>query len=361
MDNILDNAYESAKQVIEKCSTNHGLFASAGKKAYRGVWSRDSFISLFAAEKEFKEVFKKSLITLEKNQSIHGQIPNAVLKFEAKKPEVDYLSIDSTLWYIIGHYTYKKAYGNSLFNKKSIQKALEWLENQDLGENKLLVQLPTTDWQDAFPHRYGYTINTQALYYYVLSLTGKKSQAKKLKNLVNNSHDWSLWQGNFYYSYRWKNHGKYKEIGNWFDSLGNLLAIIFDLADESQAEKIISYIKSKKINQPYALKAISPPIKPNSKYWQNYYLDCEAGKPYHYLNAGVWPFIGGFYVLALIKLKKFKEAEQELTKLAEINLKGNFPEWINPKNIKTYGSYQAWSAGTYTLAYNSLKKKRVLI
>ena len=31
-----------------------------------------------------------------------------------------------------------------------------------------------------------------------------------------------------------------KKIGNWFDSLGNLLAIIFDLADKERAEKILA-------------------------------------------------------------------------------------------------------------------------
>jgi hypothetical protein len=50
-----------------------------------------------------------------------------------------------------------------------------------------------------------------------------------------------------------------------------------------------------------------------------------------------------------------------LEKLAEGNLKGNFPEWINPITKKMYGKYQAWSAGTYIWAYECLKKKRVLI
>jgi hypothetical protein len=60
-------------------------------------------------------------------------------------------------------------------------------------------------------------------------------------------------------------------------------------------------------------------------------------------------------------LKKFKEAEKELGKLAEGNLKGNFPEWINPLNKKMYGKFQAWSAGAYIWAYESLKAKKVLI
>jgi len=366
--NILDEAYKKAIETLKACSTKHGLFASGGKKGYKGVWARDSTISLIGASvgdknKLFKEVFKSSLLTLAKHQSEKGQIPNAVLHFNRAKPQVDYLSIDSSLWFVIGHYIYKKKYGDELFNKhkNNIKKAATWLSYQDIGEDITLEQLPTTDWQDAFPHKYGDTINTQALYYYVLNLIGKKKEAEKLKQEVNEIGDLKLWNNNFYYAYRWKNHHKYKELGEWFDSLGNLLAIVFGLADKKQAEKIISYIKNKKINLPYPVKSIYPVIKKSSKYWQDYYLDCEAGKPYHYLNAGIWPYIGGFYVLALIKLKRFKEAEEELKKLAEANIRGNFPEWVNPINKKTYGNLQAWDAGMYIAAYESLKKKKCLI
>jgi glycogen debranching enzyme len=366
-ENVLDKAYKKAIKTLKSCSTSYGLYASGGKKGYKGVWARDSMISLIGAstiKSDFiQEQFKKSLIMLGKHQSKHGQIPNAVYKFEETKPKVDYLSIDSSLWFIIGHYIYKKRYGNNLFKqyRKNIEKATTWLSYQDISEDITLEQLPTTDWQDAFPHKYGDTINTQALYYFVLNLIGKKKQAKKLKQQVNETGDLKLWNDNFYYAYRWKNHNKYKEIGDWFDSLGNLLAIIFGLADKNESEQILRYIKDKKINLPYPVKSIYPVIKKESKYWQDYYLDCEAGKPNHYLNGGIWTYIGGFYVLALIKLKKFREAEKELEKLAEANLRGNFPEWIDPINKKTYGKLQAWSAGTYMLAYESLNKKKVLI
>jgi len=362
---MIDECYEKAKEVIRQCSTKHGLFASAGKKGYNAIWARDSMISLIGASSanEFKEVFRQSLITLANNQSKKGQIPNAVDKWSERKPHVDFASIDSSLWYLIGHYVYSIRYDDySLFKKyrKSIEKVLFWLSCWDMGENGLLEQLPTTDWQDAFPHKYGQTINTQALYYKVLNLAGEKREANKLKFMVNDHEGTKLWNNNFYAPYRWKNHNKYKEIGEWFDSLGNLLAIVFDLADKSRAEKIISYIEKNKINKPYPIKAIYPPIKKGSKYWQDYFEDCDAKEPYHYLNGGIWTYIGGFYVLSLIKLKKFKKAEKELKKLAEANLKGDFPEWVNPPTKEPHGRLQAWNAGMYILAHESLKKKKVL-
>ena len=362
-------AYEKAKEVITICSTENGLYASGGSKGYKGVWSRDSMISLIGAslvkERKFQNQFKKSINTLGKSQSKKGQIPNAIYGWEHKKIYTDYLSIDSTMWWIIGNFIYKKRYqDNSLFNKfkKKIEKGINWLSYQDMGENVLLQQPPTTDWQDAFPHKYGHTLNTQALYYKTLLLLGKKELAAKLKKYINNNKELKLWNGKFYWAYRWKNHNKYKEVGKWFDSLGNLLAIIFDLAPKEKANKILDYIKKKKINQPYPVKTIDPPIGKTSEYWKDYYKDCSAGKPHNYLNGGIWPFIGSFYILALIKTKRFKEAKKELKQLAKSNLKTKpFPEWINPIDKKSHGKFQAWNAGTYILAYESLKKKKVLI
>jgi glucosamine-6-phosphate deaminase len=365
----LDKVYREAKEIIKRCSTKYGLFASGGRKGYKGVWARDTAISLIGASvgknKEFKKVFRKSLETLKKGQSRLGQIPNAILKFKAKKLQIDYKSIDSSLWFVIAEYFYKKNFrDDSLFkkHKKAIRQAIRWITYRDVGEDITLEQLPTTDWQDAFPNKYGAVISTQALYYRVLELVGDKNRLKKLKHVVNVKPDDKLWNGNFYWAYRWKNHRKYKEIGDWFDSFGNLIAIIFGLADSEKAKKILRYIEKNKIAKPYPIKSIHPVIKKSSKYWEDYYLDAGA-TPNKYLNGGIWPFIGGFYILTLIKTKEFQKAEKELKLLAEANLKSKnnfFPEWINPRTKEVHGKFQAWSAGTYIWAYNSLKKRKVL-
>ena len=367
----VDLAYRQAILVLEKCTTVNGFYAAY--PGYQGVWSRDSIITSIGASlinnSKFKEAFKQSLITLEKNQSKKGQIPNAVLK-----NKTDYKSLDSSLWFIIGHYLYKKRYkDNSLFNKskKNIDMAFDWLSYQDMGEDGLLEQLPTTDWQDAFPHRYGHTINTQVLWYFVLNLIGNKKDARFLKKKVNFNRDDGLWDKNngYYLPWRWKNHGEFKELGEWFDTLANLLAIIFNLSNKNQSEKILRYIKENNIDKPFPIKALYPPIKKGTKDWQDYFNDCEARLPNHYLNGGIWTYIGGFYVLALIKTKRYEEAKKQLEILAKANLqKPFFSEWLNGitgrpglSGDKSYEGKQAWSAGMYILAYESVKKKKVLI
>lgn len=371
---IEKEAYNQAIKILDMCSTKNGFFAAY--PGYDAVWARDSMIISLGAsliDDKYKETFKQSLITLANNQSENGQIPNAVDTFsKERKPHVDYKTLDSSLWFIIGHHIYKNRYNDdSLFKKheQKIKKALFWISMQDSGEDYMPEQQPTSDWFDAFPHRYGHTINTQALYYKCLILQNQNQLASKVNYAVNKNEDVSLWNGRFYLPWRWKNHNKYQEKGQWFDSLGNLLAIIFELSSKEQTEKILKHIKKEKIDSPFPIKAISPPIYKGSKDWQDYFLDCEAGIPFHYSNGGIWTFIGGFYVLALIKAKKYQEAKIQLKQLAIANMKnnGNFAEWLNGKTGEVGNSqsgkesYQGWNAGAYILAYESLKQKKVLI
>jgi glycogen debranching enzyme len=369
--NIKKEAYNKAIEVLEKCITPIGF--TAANPSYQAIWSRDSMITSLGAslvgKPEFKDAFKKSLNILAEKQSELGQIPNAV---HIKGLKADFASIDSSLWFIIGEHLYAERFKDKSLlkkHKKNIEKAFLWLRYQDFGEDSLPEQQPTSDWQDAFPHRYGHTIHTQALYFKVLNLLNKKEIIKKVVARVNHPID-GLWNKDYFYSYRWKNHNKYNELGEWFDSLANILAIVYGLADKRQSDKILDYIKKEKIDVPYTVKCMYPAIKRDSRDWYDYFLDCEADKEYHYSNGGIWPYVGGFYILALIKQKRFKEAEKQLEKLAELNMKKNgaFWEWFDGKTgepgttgWKKDNKNQAWNAGMYILAYESLKKKKVLI
>ncbi len=368
--NQTELAYQKAIDVVDKCCTKNGIYASA--YGYTAIWARDSMITFLGASliknNSFKECFKKTLIALSKYQSKLGEIPNNIDLWSKRMNKVTFASIDSSLWYIIGMYSYSKRYNDkSLLRKykKNINKALLWVDYQDSGKDMLPEQQPTTDWQDAFPHKYGHVLNTQALYYAALKLL-KRSKAKKIKNLINGKIrkdlDFFNHKYGFYLPWIWKSHDGIREEAHWFDSLGNLLMIVFDVADKPKGKKILEYIEKHKINKPYPVKALYPPLRKGTKQWKRYFEKCEAKLPYHYLNGGIWPYIGGFYILALIKYKKFKEAEKELKKLAESCLKGKtFPEWLDGKTGKPYGKYQAWDAGMYILAYESLKKRRVLL
>jgi len=367
---LVDEVYDRSVEVVKKSCTKNGLYASVN--GYNSVWARDSMISFLGIsllDKKFKRTFEKTLITLSKYQSKLGQIPNNVDIFKDSKTKegVSYATIDSSLWYIIGHYVFASRYKDKKLLKrfkKNIDRALLWVKYQDAGEDLMPEQQPTSDWQDAFPHKYGHTINTQALYYKALNLVGEKRLAGRLKGLVNGRSDKALFdrKKGFYLPFAWKNHDGLKEEGDWFDSLGNLLAVNFDLADRNKALSILNHIKNKGIDKPYPVKAIYPPITRESKHWQDYYVK-SGSFPYKYLNGGVWTYIGGFYVVGLVKMKKINEAKNVLRRLAEANEKSDFAEWMDGRTGKPSGgkSEQTWNAGLYILAYESVNKKKSLI
>jgi glycogen debranching enzyme len=363
---LVDDAYVKAIEVVDKCCTSNGIYASGTAKGYTSVWARDSMITLIGASLtgKYKEQFRKSLETLTKYQHELGQIPNNVDIFDkSRKPSVDFATIDSTLWYIIGNYIYAQRYkDNSLLkkHKKAIEKAFLWIRYQDAGNDGMPEQQPTSDWQDAFPHKYGHCINTQALYYGALMLSGKREEAGILKQKVNSElYDEEL---GFYLAYRWKNHHEFQEKGTWFDSLGNFLAVFFQLAEKKVSQKILNHVLGDHIEQPYPVKTIYPPIEPGNPDWKNYYWADGAGVPEKYLNGGIWPFNGGFYVTTLALMKDNKEAKLQLKRLAEVNKLGKegeweFNEWVDWDGIPRGQTYQAWSAGTYIMAHKAVKLK----
>ena len=80
----------------------------------------------------------------------------------------------------------------------------------------------------------------------------------------------------------------------------------------------------------------------------------------HYHNGGVWPFIGGFYVAALVKARRLETAAQTLDRLTELNRSGEFNEWHHGQTHEPMGvANQAWSAALYLFACECVKRSDV--
>lgn len=379
---IISQAREEAVNVLKSCVRKNGFFASGLKGGYEALWARDSMTCAMGAStvgEEFKEAMRHSLETLAKNQTALGLIPNCVGSYNTEREsDVTFNSIDAPQWYIIGHFVYAKAYKDTSLLKKyreSIFKALLWLKYQDPNNDKLLVQQPTMDWMDAFPHKYGRVLHTQALYYGLLTLVGDHELAKYIKRIINGETQkyLSLYDKKlgFYLPWIWKDHGGDREQEEWFDSAANLLAIVTGLATPAIAKNILNYIDKNKVNRPYPCKNIWPPIEPGSPAWKKYFENCDARTPLHYINGGVWPWIGGLYIAALVKTKQYKKAESELkifakgvmqgAKLRDMDKPYDFNEWLDGKTGEAKGEpNQAWTAGMYLYGYECVKQKKVL-
>jgi len=89
-------------------------------------------------------------------------------------------------------------------------------------------------------------------------------------------------------------------------------------------------------------------------------------KPGEYHNGGIWPFIAGFYVAALVAAKRFSLAEEKLMVLTQCvrksydkNLPFGFNEWIKSQDGEPMGQdWQTWSAALYLYAALCVEEKK---
>ena len=86
-----------------------------------------------------------------------------------------------------------------------------------------------------------------------------------------------------------------------------------------------------------------PPVQPGDPDWRDYYSELNLPNRYH--NGGIWPFIGGFYVAALVKAGKFDEAQSALDRLVRLNRDGEFNEWHHGATGGTVGRARSGVVG----------------
>lgn len=152
----------------------------------------------------------------------------------------------------------------------------------------------------------------------------------------------------------------FREFGHTFDGLGNSLAIILGIADEDRTEAILTHAHASGADRPYPLKAFSPSIYPGDRDWREYYRSRNLNLPDQYHNGGIWPFVGGFWVLALTRLGKLEQAWAELEKLAYVNSLDDwrFTEWFHGQTLAPMGmAGQSWNAAMFLLARRALENR----
>jgi glycogen debranching enzyme len=107
-----------------------------------------------------------------------------------------------------------------------------------------------------------------------------------------------------------------------------------------------------------------PFIRPEDPDWHERYSVYNNPGEYH--NGGIWPFICGLYVAALVAAKRYELAGKKLMALTHIiktsndrNIDFGFNEWLKARNGKAMGQdWQTWSASLYLYAVKCVEEKR---
>ena len=352
----------------------HGLPRTAGW-GYPEPYTRDLMFSIFgiavSGNRKLLASIRKVLETLAKNQTEHGHIPSLVHDKE------DRGSSDTTPLFLLGTGIFRKISGENDFLSQAVEKALTWMDYQSPSDRNMIAQQPTSDWRDE-QWVTGYGLFVNALVYSYLRILGKNEKADKMHSEMRrfiikggtkhrHVHEGLTVKHKPYYAlWSYKIHSSER-----FDLLGNSLAILSGIASPTRADQMISWIEEEctAMKKSGDLAIDLPPnffpfIRPEDPDWLPRYA--LYNKPGEYHNGGIWPFVCGFYVAALVAAKKYTLAREKLVALTHLvrlsgtaKLSFGFNEWIKAQNGRPMGQdWQTWSASIYLYAVKCVEEKR---
>ncbi|MHC4396776.1 MAG: glycoside hydrolase 100 family protein [Planctomycetota bacterium] len=366
--NLIGQAKAAAIKVL--LHNMHGPYRGLPRAAgwgYPEPYTRDLMISslgiLVSGNKKLIESLRRVLETLARNQSRRGHISSLV-----HDPE-DRGASDTTPLFIMTVALFCQVTGENDFLEQAVQKAMKWMEYQSPADRFLVAQLPTSDWRDEqWVLGYGLYVNT--IVYTYLRFLGRDVESAKFREAMGRFtiegeikprrvHEGLVLRYKPYYAlWSYKVHKSER-----FDLLGNSLAILSGIASPSRAKYLILWIETEcnSLRKNEELAVDLPPnffpyIKPGDLDWIPRYQ--KYNQPGEYHNGGIWPFICGFYVSALVAAKRYKLAEKKLialTKLIqparEADVHFGFNEWHRAQDGTPQGEdWQTWSAAMYLYA-----------
>lgn len=381
--NIISDCFDHSVQLLKKNSRPYGInAASRSKKAegrnYASIFGRDAAICslgmIVSGNEELIRSARRSLFTLAKYQAPNGQIPKFA---KPEKEEVDFWyagCIDATLWWLVAVDFYERSFPAEKIKKrldKKIQLALYWLRCQEHQGLYLLQQNEASDWADIMP-RSGFVLYSNALWYYVKKLyqlpylqktkyyfrhifspfdktLPENRRARILAHYVKKSETPKIFYLSFVNLSFW---------GPEVDVYGNILSMLFGLSPVSKSLRRVNELIMLKATEPYPVKSVVFPIRQNSPLWRTYMERYKQNFPHQYHNGGIWPYVAGFWIMLLYRLKKTHLAWGELRRFAEMNRINDweFNEWLHGKTGRPMGmAGQSWNAAMFILAYHCLK------
>jgi glycogen debranching enzyme len=378
---LIDACTQASLDLLEANLTPHGILAASRTEAavarrYTRIFGRDAAICVMAmcgsGVPALEQGAVASLDALAAQQAANGQIPKYVDP-EGQDADFWYLGcIDATLWWLIAvdHVRRHGSVGATHWREEAAR-AVQWLLAQEHQHFRLLQQNEASDWADIMP-RSGYVLYTNALWYDVkrrFALEHAEATQHHFNHLFNpfqrdlpEYHRARLLR---HYARRGRRDpGLYLSfvnlavVGDEGDVFGNVLAIQGGLADTEMAHRIVQTIDAARASAPYPVRVVLHPLSQQHELWRAYMGRHQQNIVHQYHNGGIWPFVGGFWVMALAKLGLYAQAWPELVRLAQANaLDGwRFTEWFHGRTLAPMGmAGQSWNAATFLLARRALE------
>lgn len=378
---LIERCAQACTELLQANLTPNGILAASRTEAaearrYTRIFGRDAAICILAmcgsGDEALEQGAVASLEALAAQQASNGQIPKYVDP-QGRDADFWYLGcIDATLWWLIAvDHVRRSARVAPAHWQTQVERAIAWLQAQEHPHFRLLQQNEASDWADIMP-RSGYVLYTNALWYEVkrrYELEHYQVTHHHFNHLFNpyqrDLSDYRRARLLQHYARRGKaDSGLYLSFvnlafaGNEGDVFGNVLAILCGLTSESMGHRIVKTIASANASSPYPIRVVLHPLSRRHELWRPYMDRHQQNLMHQYHNGGIWPFVGGFWVLALMRLGLRDLAWQELERLARVNELGGwrFTEWFHGQTLKPMGmAGQSWNAATFLLAHHALQ------
>jgi Amylo-alpha-1,6-glucosidase len=357
---------------------------------------------------------RASLLTLIKTQYGNGQIASVVWPVGiADTGGVPYFDcgetggVDAGSLFVIALHEHLSHHDDAGLREQAVpavHRAVQWLTGRDMNQEGLIDSPQAGDWMDSTLVRSGKTLYNNVLFYRALVCAAELcdhdpyfGMAADLNERINFAFwpqpgtDWRWMvaplgaatdvrdRGRYPHPARqaafaaaarpdrafYLSHIEYASFVDKCDVLANVLAVLYDIAEPDRAAQIMAALHehSQKLAAP--ISTYLEPIQaddPAGMYKQHadrFQGERWRNRPGDYHNAGIWPYIGGYYVCALAKVGMVEQAEAELIRLCACGLETQFNEWLNFSSGDPGGNpRQAWNAALLVRAAAAVEALR---
>ncbi|PIY60488.1 hypothetical protein COY95_01510 [Candidatus Woesearchaeota archaeon CG_4_10_14_0_8_um_filter_47_5] len=376
------HAFSLARRDLRMCYAKYGIYA--GLHHFDQYWARDSFFaSMGACALGDYDIVKKNFELFLRFQKPDGQLPlrikNRFLGLRMlgldKRPDDltprytqdkgNNVGIDQNSLFIIAlrHYTEKKHDTTFIKNHyEAIKKAILWNLTRDANGDALLEQGVYAGWADSVRKKgtvlYTNVLHAKALLDFSwmcvqLGKKGEHAQFLALHEKAKHALHARFWNGSYFID--WIDNGREY---SYFSTDGNVLAVLFGIANETQARQIQTATTSYRINTPFPSRTNYPPYP----FTQTSFLDFLVGLGNYHNYSMIWLWLGCADALAKHTLGMKDVAQKSLAAIARVITRwGAVYEVYNEKGAPVRSwFYQsempfAWSAGMFVWAHQTLK------
>jgi Alkaline and neutral invertase len=375
---LLAECRERSIALLHRNLTPDGMLAAtpgvrAEKRGYTAIFGRDAAVCalgmLASGDAALAREAWTGLATLARHQAANGQMPKFV---DVRRREADfwYLGcIDSTLWWLIALAAVDRHRKDGALHREyadHIRRALDWLLAQEHQRFFLLQQNEASDWADIMP-RSGFVLYTNALWYHVKRRYDLPRASETLANANGLFHPFSAGLAEYRrarlladYALRRARHRNlylsfvnFSFFGDEGDVFGNVLAVLCGLADAAAMRRTVAGLEHARVHEPYPVRAVCVPIDETSFLWRPYMSRHQQNYAWQYHNGGIWPMVGGFWVMAQLAAGDRVRAQRELVKLARACALEDwqFNEWLHGQTLEPAGMPgQSWNAAAFLWA-----------